>query len=301
MDISISLIISMSAALGGGILKKYFLNGYSGNATARQTYNMAVSIVAAIILFCWGGMGPFSPFTILLGVVFGIITAVQQISNLKALECGPWSYTSVIISLSTLIPALSGALIWQETLQIPQIVGMVFLVVCFVFSVETKGEEKNASIKWLIWCAVAFLCTGFIGVMQKFHQSSDYKNELNAFLVTAFVVSCVYSFISVLIMANKKEQDEKTEKAKDNRFRFVFPIVLMVVSGICVAVNNKLNLYLSGVMDSAVFFPIVNGGGLVLTTIAASILFKEKLTKKQWIGLVVGICAVIFLANPFAG
>ena len=75
---------------------------------------------------------------------------------------------------------------------------------------------------------------------------------------------------------------------------------IMIASGACVAVNNKFNLYLSGVMDSAVFFPIVNGGGLVLTTLAAVLLFKEKLSTKQWIGVVLGIASVVFLCNPFA-
>ena len=77
-------------------------------------------------------------------------------------------------------------------------------------------------------------------------------------------------------------------------------IALMLLVGGGCAVNNKLNLYLSGVLDSAVFFPIVNGGGLVLTTFASSVLFKEKLNTKQWIGLIVGIVSVLFLANPFA-
>ena len=75
---------------------------------------------------------------------------------------------------------------------------------------------------------------------------------------------------------------------------------IMVAGGVCVAVNNKLNLYLSGVMDSAVFFPIVNGGGLVLATLAAVLLFREKLSKKQWIGVAFGIASVVFLCNPFA-
>ena len=74
---------------------------------------------------------------------------------------------------------------------------------------------------------------------------------------------------------------------------------IMLVNGICVAINNKFNLYLSGVMDSAVFFPIVNGGGLVLTTLAAVLLFREKLSKKQWVGIVLGITSVVFLCNPF--
>ena len=54
-----------------------------------------------------------------------------------------------------------------------------------------------------------------------------------------------------------------------------------------------------GGMDSAVFFPIVNGGGLVLSTLAAVLIFKEKLNKKQWIGITLGICSVVFLCNPF--
>jgi len=36
----------------------------------------------------------------------------------------------------------------------------------------------------------------------------------------------------------------------------------------------------------------------MLSTAAAVILFKEKLTKKQWLGIVVGILAVICLCNP---
>ena len=76
-------------------------------------------------------------------------------------------------------------------------------------------------------------------------------------------------------------------------------LAIMIVSGVCVAVNNKFNLYLSGVMDSAVFFPIVNGGGLVLATLSAVILFKEKLSTKQWIGVILGITSVVFLCNPF--
>lgn len=53
-------------------------------------------------------------------------------------------------------------------------------------------------------------------------------------------------------------------------------------------------------MDSAIFFPIVNGGGLVLTTLAAVLLFKERLSVKQWMGVAFGIISVVFLCNPFA-
>ena len=40
-------------------------------------------------------------------------------------------------------------------------------------------------------------------------------------------------------------------------------------------------------------FPIVNGGGLILTTVVAALFFKEKLTAKSVAGLVLGVIAII--------
>jgi len=52
-------------------------------------------------------------------------------------------------------------------------------------------------------------------------------------------------------------------------------------------------------MDSAVFYPTVNGGNLILTALAACILFRERPRKLQWLGIALGTVAVILLCNPF--
>ncbi len=70
---------------------------------------------------------------------------------------------------------------------------------------------------------------------------------------------------------------------------------LLVGSGVAVALNNIINLYLAGAMDSAVFFPLVNGVGLVLGIVAGLIVFREKLTLRQWIGIVCGVAATLLL------
>ena len=73
----------------------------------------------------------------------------------------------------------------------------------------------------------------------------------------------------------------------------------MCIAGFCAAANNKMNIYLSGVLDSAMFFPTVNGVGLILSTVAALVLFKEKILPIKWVGMVLGLIAVILLCNPF--
>lgn len=72
---------------------------------------------------------------------------------------------------------------------------------------------------------------------------------------------------------------------------------MAAVSGICMAFANIINLYLSGVMDAVIFFPVVNGANIVLTTPAGIVLFKESLTKKQWVGLLLGAISLLFIVS----
>ena len=102
IPVPITLIISMSFALLGSIAKKYYIRSEGGGLKNVFLYNGVGCIVSAAILFLWGGIGSVSLFTLLLGILFGIITSLQAVLNLKALEIGPLSYTTVIISCSTL-------------------------------------------------------------------------------------------------------------------------------------------------------------------------------------------------------
>jgi drug/metabolite transporter (DMT)-like permease len=145
----------------------------------------------------------------------------------------------------------------------------------------------------MLYCVIAFICTGLIGVMQKYHQSSVHASELNGFLIVAFAFSFVYSIVAYFIV--KKRENITTGISAPSISMWIF-----VLCGITAAVNNKLNLYLSGVMDSAIFFPLINGLGLVAMMIVAVLVFKEKLSTKRWIGLLVGTIAVVFLCDPFA-
>lgn len=294
------LIFSLISSLVCVVVLNFITKTYENSTAARHIFNMITSIVAAITIFAMSGNLKASSFTVILAIVFGLTTAIQRVTHLQALEMGPFSYTSVIVSLSMLIPTLSGAVIWGEQIYMIQIVGIVLMVGCLILSVDFKDEEKKSSLKWLFFCLLAFIGCGAIGVMQKWHQNTAYKEELNQFLVIAFITSAIFSGISTAIAKkSEKRQPIETDAPQKKKLLTATPIIIMIVCGICIGVNNVLNLFLSGAMDSAVFFPIVNGGGLILTTLSALILFREKLSKRRWIGILLGIIAVILLCNPF--
>ena len=56
---------------------------------------------------------------------------------------------------------------------------------------------------------------------------------------------------------------------------------------------NYLNLKLSGLIPSQLFFPLINGSTIVLSALLSVAVFKERLNKKQIIGLCGGILSLI--------
>ena len=99
---------------------------------------------------------------------------------------------------------------------------------------------------------------------------------------------------ALTIYTSKKEKESLFAKTSEGKLDIV-AICIPIALGVMSAINHRLNLYLSGVMPSAVFFPIVNGGGLVLTTLSAVLLFKERLGKRQWLGVALGVLSVLCL------
>lgn len=293
MSIALTLAISMTAAQLVGITRKLYSNKHGHYAPSHNIIVAMCSLVAALVLFFWNGCKlDISPFSLWLGIAFGVVTATSTVFNMKAMAIGPWSYTTVIISMSTLMSAVSGTLFWDEKITFLQCIGMALMVACILFSTELKGNNKKKSLKWILYCAAAFITCGGIGIMQKIHQTSPYKDELNGFLIVSFIFGIVFTSLSALWNV-KNDPDRGYVK----KLFSPMAIVWFLICGAGTAINHKLNLFLSGELPTAVFFPTVNGGGLVLTTICAMIMFKEKLTVKQWIGMICGVASVLLLCN----
>ncbi len=305
MSDELLLIISIVVCFLAGISKKYYTKACSGGVKQINFYNAIISVFAIATFLIWGGFGKASLFTVLLALVFGLMTALQYLFTLKAISIGSWAYTTVISCLSTLIPTCSGWIFWGEPISWVQIIGVILFVVCFIFSTDSSSDEnKKLSLKWLFYVSIAFVCTGGIGVLQKVFASSSYSGELNAFLIIAFIfafifATVIFAFTAVKDRKNENVKVEKEETKSINKYYSFLWIAIIGVCGIFVAINNKLNLYLSGVFESAFLFPVLNGTNILLTTLFSVLVFKDKLKLKQWIGFGVGVLALLFLVNPF--
>ena len=56
-----------------------------------------------------------------------------------------------------------------------------------------------------------------------------------------------------------------------------------------------MNTYLAGVLDSAVLFPILNIGTILVSLLLSVIIYKEKIDRRDVLILILGILAIILV------
>ena len=66
----------------------------------------------------------------------------------------------------------------------------------------------------------------------------------------------------------------------------------------CGAANGMINFFsmtLVNMMPASVLYPLISAGGIITNSIVSRFIYKEKMSKQQYIGVLMGIISVVFL------
>jgi len=270
--------------------KNIFSNMYSKDHVKqdRDIYLFNVfmyggSLAVMLVLQClnpvslsWGSVG--------LAALFALAVGGMQTTFLRALRRGPLSYVNFIQTSGLVIPALFGVVFLGQPIKILQILALPILLFSMALVMDLKKEKSSG--KWLGDAIGSLVCCGVVGVVQSIQQSSAWANEQNTFLAMSFLFVVLFNLISFLISPKSAEK------------KAVIPLkayFLPLLSGIFFGVVNALNLFLIGVIPNVISFPIANGGLLIVTMLAAVVIFHESHNRKQWFGIFVGLVAMCML------
>ena len=219
-----------------------------------------------------------SVYTVLLGLLFGVVTALSNLFKMLSLSNGPMNITLLVTTSSMIIPTMSG-IFFGEVFSLAKLC-MVLILIAFIYLSVRKSDDTKINKKWFLFCVLAFLFQGTVGVLQKIHQNSVHKTEVSGFLFIAFICAIIFCFL------RSRGSDQKITLDK-------MTVFIGLICGGCTFGMNYINLKLSGLVPSQLFFPLINGSAIVLSSIMSVIIFKERLSKRQTIGLVGGIISLI--------
>ena len=286
MDIVSALLLMLSATLASA--RNVLVKGFAGfEIKSREFFGGQASIFGAgcivllfVNLFDFNGI---SAFTVLFALVYGALLICAQWCYTLALMHGKTAICVTVYSFGFVIPTLSGAIFWGESLSIFAIFGILTVFPVLIISGTKKKEEKSTSGSYILYITLALLASGGLGIVQKIQQKSQYASQTSTFILTAFVFAFAVSFLFFLFM----KRGEKPITYKNLGF--------CGIVGVFFSVCNLLNTFLAGALDSAIFFPAINIGSIVMSTVFGLIFYKEKLTKKDFIILGLGALAILLV------
>lgn len=291
----VSVFVNVAASSFNNKFAKKQLLGPADN----YIFNLFLSISSAIVLvpFCFKTLSSISTYTIVLGIIFGVINSATFLVKTSAFQTGPMSFTVLISSCGMLIPTIFSAIMWPEKdhINVVQIIGIV-LMLCAIYLVLSKnGSGGRITPKWVIYCVLIFILAGLIGVAQKLQRNSDFADEQFAFLCIAFLTSAILIMAELIIKTYKKH----TLKESFSHWG-IKQIGLACVTGGFTVTMHVINLTLSGTLPAAIFFPIVNGGAIFLSGLVGWVLFKEKFKLSQLLGFGLGLLSLMMVGNVFS-
>lgn len=226
--------------------------------------------------------------TVLCAFFYATIVLSLQTLSITAMSVGAMSTTAICVMYGMIIPSVAGPIFWKEPIGALQIVGITMMLVSlWLIRGKSSPEANTTSKKWVLLAIPAFVFSGLAGVMEKIHQTTPAREEKMSFVFIACAFMFVFSIAARFITQKK---DTKTSVSSI--------VMLAALSGIVIGLYSTVNLILAGKLDSMIYYPIANGGAMLLTVLVSVAVFKERFDKTRIIGTIMGLLGILFLSLP---
>lgn len=225
---------------------------------------------------------PWFTAAILLGIVFIVVFNLMARTSQ---ELGV-SVASVATKMSLAIPVLVGVWLYGEHLGVLKIIGIVLaLVAVYLASIKAGTHwQRNA----LLLPALVFLGSGIIDVCIKYIQNFLVTpSEFPLFSSSVFGTAALTGFVFIALRSPN---------------RFIRYGTKNILAGIALGIPNFFSIYFllraldTPRLESATVFTLNNVGIVMCTTLLGIALFQEKLSRKNWMGILLAVVSILLVA-----
>ena len=196
------------------------------------------------------------------------------------------SVASVAGKMSVVIPVVFGVLLYDESVTYLKIIG-ILIALTSVYLASVKEEKSTFNKAGLLFPILLFLGSGIIDTTLKYVQVNFVQNnEASLFSGSLFGFAAFFGLLILLIKTLQKREPFGFKNiiagivlGIPNYFTIVFLIKAMQTSG----------------FESSTLFTINNVSVVVVSTLVGLLLFKEKFSLKNKIGVILAIVGIVLV------
>lgn len=253
-------------------------------ATAIRTgVVLLCSAVMVTIVGSWGGITNIDTKSRIFLVLSGIATGASWLCYFKAISIGDVNKVVPLDKSSTVLAAVIAIIFLGESVTVPKITGLIAVTVGTYMMIGKKdgAGKKKRGLGWFFYGSLSAVFAALTSVLAKV-GIENVESNLATTVRTAVVL--VMAWLAVLVTGKGKLVKETTKKE----------LLFIVISGILTGASWLCYYRALQLGEVSVVVPIDKLS--ILVSIAFSyIVFKEKLTLKSFMGLMIIVVGTLCL------
>ncbi len=254
-------------------------------ATALRT--IVVLLFSWLMVFVVGSqttIAHIEPKSLIFLILSGFATGASWICYFKALSMGDINKVVPIDKSSTILTVLLAIICFGETsnLVIKLIATAILALGIFLMVEKKKNTAQAQGRSWKIYAVLAAVFAALTSILAKLGISGVESN-----LGTAIRTSVVLVLSWGIVFTRKKHTGLRTIDKKE--------LLFICLSGIATGASWLCYYYAIGHGDVSVVVPI-DKLSIIVTVAFSYIVFKEKLSKKAFLGLTLMVAGTLLMA-----
>lgn len=285
-----SIILSSYLTLAFKVCEKYSINIFQAIVFNYITCVITGSFVnGSFPVNKEAVAAPWFTWACVMGVLFVSVFNIMGLTTQKISV----AVASVANKLSLIIPVVVSVYLYHETVQGWKLAGVLLaltavVLTCYQSKEQEGGKEKSVRRWEYLLPFILFIGSGLLDALIN-HVQQKYVTEenKNAFLISGFLSAAVIGFILLVIQYSMGRQ------------KF---LLKHLIAGIIIGIPNYFSIwclvrYLKvSPWQSSASIPVNNMGIVLFSSVVAWLLFKEKLSKINWAGIVLSLIAIYLIA-----
>lgn len=283
-----SIVLTSYLTLSFKACEKYGVNVFQAIVFNYITCVITGSIVnGAFPIHMENIQTPWFGWAMIMGVMFVSIFNIVAITAQK----NGVAVASVANKLSLIIPVILSVYLYKETVAGWKVVGVGLALVAVVLTCYTNAEKGHTAQKnrWVyLLPLVLFISSGLLDALINHVQLTYVTAENNNdYLVSSFFSAATIGSLLLLIQLIRGKQ------------LFVWKNLL---AGILIGIPNYFSIWClvhflqESPWQTSASIPVNNMGIVLFSAVVAWILFKERLTKINWLGILLSLVAIYLIA-----
>lgn len=233
-------------------------------------------------------------YTILICIVFGIMLASCMLLTFYSMQVTTIAISTMFSCASTIIPSIVGIVWFDDPITLWKVVGIIiFLFSIYLIVWQTNDDKQRFNIKAFVACMGVFLTCGLGSVSMQLFARCVPDGDESVFMFLSYCVQAVIMLVLYIGFCcktnNKQETLHKMSKKLIICGIFGTAVSFIIQQGVTVLATN---------IPAVALFTITTGSSVISGVIIGFVLFKEKQTLKNIIGVIIGIISLIII-NSF--